>query len=302
MAPSVCFVALMRALCNNGAQTAPQLSARLNYPVDETQKALEELRDIYGVVTVSAEQWHLNFVPQWLCRASLAAALPQLNVILKDETIGTNELAKAGDNGDIFFTEYQTQGRGRYHRRWLAVPGGALLMSLRVAATSPLSGFSLAIGAALWQAFGGTAGKLRLKWPNDLLNDKGQKVGGILIETAGADVIIGVGINWMITPQLAAQVSAAALASELSRQECAVLAATAIVRAAADFANHGLARFLPTVLAAHYCGVGDKLSFWHGEEEKRGSFVGFADDGGLLIDNGGIQHYVAGEIRHVVGG
>jgi BirA family biotin operon repressor/biotin-[acetyl-CoA-carboxylase] ligase len=41
---------------------------------------------------------------------------------------------------------------------------------------------------------------VRLKWPNDLMTDRG-KVGGILVEVAGGVVVIGMGVNiWWPDP------------------------------------------------------------------------------------------------------
>jgi len=37
--------------------------------------------------------------------------------------------------------------------------------------------------------------KLKLKWPNDLLTEKGEKCGGILIQNIDGRLIVGVGIN-----------------------------------------------------------------------------------------------------------
>jgi BirA family biotin operon repressor/biotin-[acetyl-CoA-carboxylase] ligase len=103
----------------------------------------------------------------------------------------------------VSLAEYQTAGRGRRGRSWLAAPGAALCLSWawRFDALPPhIGSLGLAIGisAATTLASLGHRGA-GLKWPNDLVTDDG-KLAGILIElvseSAGpALVVIGIGLN-----------------------------------------------------------------------------------------------------------
>ena len=103
----------------------------------------------------------------------------------------------------------QTAGRGRQGRPWRTVPGEGLLFSLAIVLPCPvdrLSGLSLAVGLGVVEALralpGMTtdkAGRIGLKWPNDILLDD-AKLGGILIEMSGTSphacaVVIGIGLN-----------------------------------------------------------------------------------------------------------
>jgi len=105
----------------------------------------------------------------------------------------------------------QMAGRGRSGRRWVAPEGAALLLSLgfRPAYLAPdrmwrLAGVvALAMADAAEAVAGLPDGKLRLKWPNDIvveLSGGVRKVAGVLGETVGAggtdpSAIVGIGIN-----------------------------------------------------------------------------------------------------------
>ncbi len=104
---------------------------------------------------------------------------------------------------DACFAEYQSAGRGRRGREWIAPFGGSLCLSVnRLFTETPrqLSALSLAAGVAVMRALGRfeVAGA-GLKWPNDLLL-LGRKLGGILTELraeAGGPVyvVVGLGLN-----------------------------------------------------------------------------------------------------------
>ena len=99
--------------------------------------------------------------------------------------------------------EFQSAGRGRRGRDWLAAPGGGITCSLGwrfEQGINALTGLSLAIGVAVLRALQqcGYTG-LQLKWPNDLLWQQ-RKLCGILVEVQGESdgttlAIIGIGIN-----------------------------------------------------------------------------------------------------------
>ncbi len=293
------IIPLMRQLNTVGSQTPVQLAEAVRLPVATVTEGLQQLHDVFGAVESDGDCWSLIFSPQWLNEKFLRASLPGATVI--EETPSTNELAKAASRGSVFFTEHQTCGRGRRGRPWVAMPGGSLMLSVRVAAPTVLSGVSLAVGVALWRVLGSN---LRLKWPNDLLDAEGKKIGGILIETAGDDIVVGVGINLFMTSQLQKQFSrpAAALSIAHSRNAGAVLVGGEIRRACAQFAQSGLTNFLDDALTAHYFRPNDELSFMTNSGAARGRFVGFSAAGALCLGGAsGVREYFSGEINHVVG-
>ena len=106
----------------------------------------------------------------------------------------------------VVVCERQTAGRGRRGRRWLAWPGASLTFSAQwpfdADAPAP-AGLSLVAGlavATVLEQFG-VAG-VELKWPNDV-QVHGRKLGGILVELAGARpmvAVVGIGLNLSFPP------------------------------------------------------------------------------------------------------
>jgi BirA family transcriptional regulator, biotin operon repressor / biotin---[acetyl-CoA-carboxylase] ligase len=91
----------------------------------------------------------------------------------------------------------QTAGRGRLGRGWEAPAGTAILCSvlLRPPPDRAVAELSLFGGIAVAET-AEAALKLsaQIKWPNDVLVNR-RKVAGILAETAGEAVVLGVGLN-----------------------------------------------------------------------------------------------------------
>lgn len=133
-----------------------------------------------------------------------AIALPGVEVRVLERCTSTNELllAEAPDRTVLLAAEEQTAGRGRRGRRWYAAPGSAATFSLCRRIRRPLRelpGVALVAGVAAVKALRSLgAGRVALKWPNDLVVED-AKLGGILVETrGGADgalAVIGIGIN-----------------------------------------------------------------------------------------------------------
>ncbi len=128
----------------------------------------------------------------------------------------------------VAVTGYQTAGRGRLGREWVAPPGAALLLSAgfrpqeialrhawRLAAI-----VAMAMRDAAEEVAGLKDGTLWLKWPNDVVADADdggiRKVAGVIGETIGAgdqveSAVVGIGINtqwrmhdfpWAIAPTM----------------------------------------------------------------------------------------------------
>ena len=102
-------------------------------------------------------------------------------------------------SGDVLVTEYQSAGRGRLDRKFEAPKSSALLFSFYIEPTRDKSDWSfLPLLAGLSAIFAITklspASTPNLKWPNDILLGAG-KVGGIIAQSTGEGVVIGVGIN-----------------------------------------------------------------------------------------------------------
>tara|TARA_R110000868_G_scaffold164359_3_gene396861 strand:- start:8119 stop:8802 length:684 start_codon:yes stop_codon:yes gene_type:complete len=93
----------------------------------------------------------------------------------------------------------QHKGVGRRNSSWLSAKNG-ISMSCSLPAQSKITLSPLAVATFLCQFFKIQGIDLRLKWPNDLLNSEGQKVGGILCQTLDQDrILVGIGLNLLLT-------------------------------------------------------------------------------------------------------
>ena len=139
--------------------------------------------------------------------ADLAEACQVPHVELRDETTSTLDVAHAmaaegAAAGTLVLAERQTAGRGRLGRPWVSDAGAGVWCTIleRPKAEESPGVLSLRVGIRVAAALDALAReRVRLKWPNDLLLDRG-KLGGILIESrfAGSTpqwVAIGIGVN-----------------------------------------------------------------------------------------------------------
>lgn len=98
----------------------------------------------------------------------------------------------------------QTQARGRRGRAWSTPRGNfaSTLIMARPEAPGVAALRSFVASLALWQAFVAVTGReddFALKWPNDVLL-RGGKVAGILLESIGDHLAIGIGVNLAHAP------------------------------------------------------------------------------------------------------
>lgn len=133
-------------------------------------------------------------------RAALGPRWKRVEVV--DETGSTNaDLLADADAPDrsVLAAEHQSAGRGRFERAWTSPPRAGLTFSalLRPAVPTQQWGWlPLLAGVALHEAVTRGAGvATQLKWPNDLLVAGGGKLAGILAQTSGTAVVIGIGLN-----------------------------------------------------------------------------------------------------------
>jgi BirA family biotin operon repressor/biotin-[acetyl-CoA-carboxylase] ligase len=107
--------------------------------------------------------------------------------------------ADGAPEGAVLVAEHQVAGRGRLDRVWTSPPRAGLTVSVLLRPDVPAarrSWLPLLTGVALAEAVGEVTGvRTSLKWPNDLLAGDGRKLAGILAESNGTAVIVGVGLN-----------------------------------------------------------------------------------------------------------
>jgi biotin-[acetyl-CoA-carboxylase] ligase BirA-like protein len=133
------------------------------------------------------------------------------NLVWTSLTASTNDLVRNYCDFTLLIADKQTQGRGRQGKPWIS-EHKSLLFSAKI----PLNLFKFSVtfipilvAGALhsslcltrhlsWRLSGRKLAPddvLLIKWPNDLLNDKKQKLAGILLEVVDESVIIGIGLN-----------------------------------------------------------------------------------------------------------
>lgn len=144
----------------------------------------------------------------------LATAASTMDVMAGHALTGAPE-------GAVVITDYQSKGRGRLGRDWLAPPGTALLMSILFRPNLPperIAQIPMAVALAALEAlvpFVPPGTPLGLKWPNDILaGGSAMKLAGLIAEgqwgaafgggtsesspaaiNTTSHVIVGLGIN-----------------------------------------------------------------------------------------------------------
>jgi BirA family biotin operon repressor/biotin-[acetyl-CoA-carboxylase] ligase len=217
--------------------------------------------------------------------------------------------------GEALLAEYQTAGRGRRGRTWLAPPGGAICLSFSwVFAEVPrdLGALGLVIGVCALQALQrrGVAG-VGLKWPNDLLVED-RKLGGILLElraeSAGpACVIIGIGLNVALGAPLLERIAAMGLApidlataglKEAARNAIAAELISSFVRGLLEFEHGGLKAFVGQWMEADALrGRPVTVSGAGVEDAVKGVARGIDLDGALLVETPqGLRRFMSGDV------
>lgn len=199
----------------------------------------------------------------------------------------------------------QLVGRGRGGREWFDGLGNFMGSTLvRPAHGDPSAGtLALVAGLAVYQAVAGylpEGEKAALKWPNDVMIGT-AKLAGILLEREGDAVVIGVGVNIAVAP-------------EIEGRETIALSAFGPSPDRDLFAND-LARLFQLELERwRTFGIGPMVNRWHqvghplgtpleagepGEEPLCGTFAGLASDGALQLRlaDGTTRIIHAGEIR-----
>jgi BirA family biotin operon repressor/biotin-[acetyl-CoA-carboxylase] ligase len=148
----------------------------------------------------------------------------RLEVVWTVGSTNTELLARPNPpNGwsEVLLAEYQTAGRGRRGRAWLAPPGGAICLSLSWTfrdVPADLGALGLVIGVCELRALRKLGvSDAKLKWPNDVLVDE-RKLGGILIELRAesggpACVVIGIGLNVALGAPLLAKIAETGIAA-----------------------------------------------------------------------------------------
>lgn len=232
----------------------------------------------------------------------------QSTTVIVEECSSTMEVAKifsengvVGEWGSVVAAR-QMQGRGQLRRHWVSPPGN-LHASVCMPA-SPVSGewaavhsnlISLMAGFMLSEALSSIGAKIRIKWPNDLLQSN-RKVGGILIEERNGLVVLGFGLNLAEAPsdELMREdrsVSAGILQTNVHVGGAVALWETLVIRGRSVYAI-----LLDEMKPADFLSaISDRLAWLGssvlvregGDSSYQAEIVGISSEGGLIVRQGG---------------
>jgi BirA family biotin operon repressor/biotin-[acetyl-CoA-carboxylase] ligase len=215
-----------------------------------------------------------------------------LDVVHLEETASTMDEARSRvrEAPLLVTAARQTGGRGRTGRTWVHADR-AVATSLAVRLPWPAE--SLPVVPLVAGLAAGVTFEVRLKWPNDLVRD-GLKVGGLLVESDGDLVVIGMGVNlyWPSPMEGAAALLSEDPGDDASRSYAVRWALEMVARldrGPDDWGREEYERSCTT--------LGTEISW---EPNGSGRATGVDDRGGLVVETrSGTVVLDSGEVRHV---
>lgn len=187
----------------------------------------------------------------------------------------------------------QTEGRGQGGNGWESAPGAGLWLSAAVPTVAAAPGVLLqrAMGAVI-EALEPCGARLGLKWPNDLVAWKGDrlvKLGGIIGLAKGDRLLLGVGVNLASAPEIPDRAIPPAALAQVAPGP--VPPAPALARAVLDlWADLSVIR--PP--AFQWPEPGEAVAW----EDGQGTCEGWLEDGRLAVRTGrGLEALTAGYVR-----
>jgi BirA family biotin operon repressor/biotin-[acetyl-CoA-carboxylase] ligase len=312
-------------LCDGEFHSGEDLARTLGVTRSAVWKAANALRDLDAPLeAVRNRGYRFPVAGEPLAAARIREGISrgvrdrllQLDVAWSTSSTNTELVERANPplgRSEVLLAEFQTAGRGRRGRTWLAPPGGAVCLSLSW--TFPevprdAGALSLAIGVCVLRALEARGvTDVRLKWPNDVLIGD-RKLGGILIElraeSAGpACAVVGIGLNVALGAELLEQIAATGLrAVDLASVTKAAISRNAIASSVIEACVGGLLQFEQEGLRPftdewrHADALrGRPVNVQAGEENVRGLARGIDLSGALLVETPhGLKKFFSGEV------
>ncbi len=213
--------------------------------------------------------------------------------------------------GTVVIADGQSEGRGRLDRIWESPPSKNLYLSVVLRPDIPAASASLIplmVGVAVADVISKYCpGRVRLKWPNDVLID-GRKICGILTEMrTRADrvhfIIAGIGVNInMRKLDFPREIRETATSlriwtdCEIDRLDVAIRLFENLERWYRIFLSGGEAAIREKWL--HYADIiGKRIEVVFGKTIQRGTVTGLDETGALLLEGeAGVQQVLAGDV------
>jgi BirA family biotin operon repressor/biotin-[acetyl-CoA-carboxylase] ligase len=299
------------------------LCDKLDVPRAELLKRIDSLRARgYVIHTRGGLGYRLVEVPDQLGEAQIAPLLANGELGRKihhfDEVESTNDeahrLAEAGAlHGEVVVADFQTRGRGRRGRSWVAPRGKALTFSVVLRpAIAPARAPEITIAAAVAAAEAARemgAGSARIKWPNDV-ECKGRKIAGLLTELRAEPdrvrhAVLGVGVNVSLQmhdfPEELRPVATSLLLESGERQPRPLVCARLLEHVEEWLSLHETEGFGPVADRWRELSstLGRRVRIT-GADPIEGDAVDLAEDGALLVRaaGGALVRVLAGDVEH----
>lgn len=319
-------------LADGQFHSGEELAEALDVSRSAVWKAVKSLRDLGATLhAVRNRGYRLAKSSEALVAARIREMLAEhvrervrsLEVVWSVDSTNTVLLSRPNPpNGcsEVMLAEYQTAGRGRRGKAWLAPPGGAICLSLSWTFRSvpaDLGSLGLVIGVCELRALRELGvSEAKLKWPNDVLVED-RKLGGILIELRAesegpACVVIGIGVNVALGAALLARIAETGIAAtdlvaaglaQPSRNAVAAAIVEACIRGLLEFETQGLRPFIDDWRNADALRGRMVDVRGAGGEVERGLARGVDLHGALLVETAeeGLKRFVSGDVSVRVG-
>ena len=312
-------------LCDGEFRSGEELARSLGVTRSAVWKAANALRDLgTPMEAIRNRGYRLEAAGEPLAAPRIRDALSRvvrdrvqrLDVAWSLGSTNTELVARpnpAHGRSEVLLAEFQSAGRGRRGRSWLAPPGGSVCLSLSWTFTDmprDAGALGLAVGVCVLRAlepFG--VPDARLKWPNDVLvNDR--KLGGVLIELRAesdgpACAVVGIGLNVALGADLLERISTTGLPAidlksvagkPVSRNDLAAGLIESCIRGLLEFEQEGLRPFIDEWRHADAL-RGRLVNVQAGEESTRGLARSIDLGGALLVETPhGLRKFYSGEV------
>jgi|GEM_PF-3449679 len=188
----------------------------------------------------------------------------------------------------VVIAQEQTNGRGRQGRTW-SESDQALYYTLifDLGKKIDLTGFSLVVGLATVDVLSSYNAEVYLKWPNDVVDKDKRKLSGVLIEKDNNNLVVGIGVNLLSTPQeVPMAVSVYDLInSEVHPSEFAGKLTSSLIRYWEEYKKYGFSYFRQDWLNTAYR-YSEDIEISTVKGVIKGKFYDISDVGELIIDTG----------------